>query len=70
VLTLVGLFTGLLLALAAARVVRSALYGVSPVDPLSVGAALVLLGLASLLAGYIPARRAANVDPMVALRSQ
>jgi predicted permease len=70
VLTLVGLFVGLCLALAAARVVRSALYGVSPVDPLSVGTTLVLLGLASLLAGYIPARRAANVDPMVALRSQ
>ncbi len=70
VLTLIGLFVGLLLALAAARVVRSALYGVSPVDPLSVGATLVLLGLASLLAGYLPARRAANVDPMVALRSE
>jgi len=70
VLTFIALFVGLLLALAGARVVRSALYGVSPVDPLSVGATLALLGFASLLAGYIPARRAANVDPMVALRSE
>jgi len=70
VLTLVALVVGVFLALAAARVVRSALYGVSPVDPLSIGATVVLLGFASLLAGYLPARRAAKVDPMVALRCE
>ena len=68
VLTLVGLFVGLLLALATARVVASVLYGVSPVDPMSICVTLALLGSASLLACYIPARRATKIDPMSALR--
>jgi predicted permease len=67
-LTLAGLFVGLLLGLAAARLIGSMLYGVSPIDPVSIVVAVALLGVASLLAGYIPARRAARVDPMVALR--
>jgi predicted lysophospholipase L1 biosynthesis ABC-type transport system permease subunit len=67
-LTLVGLFAGLLLGLAAARLVGSLLYGVRPVDVVSIIVTVVLLGAASLLASYIPARRAAKVDPMVALR--
>jgi len=68
VLTMVGLMVGLLLGLGVAKVSASLLYGVSPVDPVSVIVTVVLLGLASLLASYIPARRAARVDPMVALR--
>jgi len=68
VLTLVGLAVGLLLGLAAARLIGSLLYGVSPIDPVSIVATVALLGAASLLASYIPARRAAKVDPMVALR--
>jgi predicted permease len=70
VLTLVGLIAGLLLGLAAARLIASLLYGVSPVDPISIVLTVVLLGAASLLAGYVPARRAAKVDPMVALRCE
>ncbi|MBN1505525.1 MAG: ABC transporter permease [Sedimentisphaerales bacterium] len=70
VLTLVGLLAGMLLALAVARVVASVLCGVNPIDPASIAATLVLLGATSLLAGYIPARRAAKVDPMVALRCE
>jgi len=68
VLTLAGLAVGLLLGLAVARLIGSLLYGVSPVDPVSIVVAVALLGAASLLASYIPARRAAKVDPMVALR--
>jgi predicted permease len=69
-LTLTGLFIGLLLALAAGRLIGSLLYGVRPADPISIVAAVVLLGVASLLATYIPARWAARIDPMVALRCE
>jgi putative ABC transport system permease protein len=70
VLTIVGLLIGLLLGLGVAKVAASMLYGISPADPASIVATVVLLGAASLLASYLPARRAAKVDPMVALRSE
>jgi ABC-type antimicrobial peptide transport system permease subunit len=66
--TFVGLLVGALLAFVMTRLIRSALYGISPVDPVSVAATMALLGVVSLLASYIPARRAAKVDPMKALR--
>ena len=66
--TVVALLIGLLLGLAVARVGASQLYGVSPLDPVSIVVTVALLGAASLLAGYIPARRAAKIDPMEALR--
>jgi predicted permease len=69
-LTLVGLSVGMLLAVGVARVMSSALCGVSPIDPLSIAATLALLGTASLLASYLPARRAAQIDPMAALRCE
>jgi len=68
VLTVVGLLVGVFLGLGVAKVSASLLYGVSPVDPVSIMVTVALLGLAALLAGYLPARRAAKVDPMVALR--
>jgi putative ABC transport system permease protein len=67
-LTLTGLLVGLLLSLATARLIGSLLYGISPVDAVSIVVTVALLGAASMLASYIPARRAAKVDPMVALR--
>jgi predicted permease len=70
VLTMVGLMVGLLLGLGVAKVSASMLYGISPADPVSIVATVALLGVASLLASYIPARRAAKVDPMVALRHE
>ena len=68
VLTTVGLVGGLGMGLGVAKVAARFLYGISPVDPVSIVVTLGLLGSASLLASSVPARRAAKVDPMVALR--
>ena len=68
VLTIMGLIIGLLMGLGIARLIGSMFYGIDPVDPVSIASTVLLLGLASLLAGYIPARRAAKIDPMEALR--
>lgn len=68
VLTLAGLAIGLATALALTRLIKSFLFGVSAVDPATFALALLILAAASLLACYLPARKAAKVDPMVALR--
>jgi ABC-type antimicrobial peptide transport system permease subunit len=68
VLVVVALTLGLATALPASRLLAHYLYGVSPSDPLTFGAALVLLALTAALASWIPARRASRVDPLVALR--
>jgi len=68
VLTIVGLIIGIGLGLSVAKVSASMLYSISPIDPVSIIVTVGLLGAASLLASYIPARRAAKIDPMEALR--
>jgi predicted permease len=67
-LTGIGIAVGLPLTLVATRIVRGLIFGITPHDPLTiVGAVAVLLGVA-VLAAWIPARRAARIDPMEALR--
>jgi putative ABC transport system permease protein len=68
--TLVGLGCGLIVGLGLAHLLRSMIAKVSPVDPISIGVTILVLALTSVLAGWIPARRAAKVDPMVALRCE
>ena len=64
----VGIAIGVPVALAAARLIASQLYGLKPSDPSTLVFAVLVLAGVGLLAGYLPARRAAKVDPMVALR--
>jgi predicted permease len=69
-LTLAGVVIGLLLALALTRALSSYLFGVSSADPLTYLATTLILMVVALLACYFPARRAAGVDPMTALRQE
>jgi predicted permease len=69
-LTLAGLFVGLLGAAALANVLRSFLFGVSVLDPITFAVVIVLLPIVALLGAYLPALRAAKLDPMDALRSE
>jgi predicted permease len=68
--TVAGVIVGLPLAIAGARVLRSTLFGLGPGDPLSFVAALLGMAFVALVASLIPARRAASVDPMQALRTE
>jgi ABC-type antimicrobial peptide transport system permease subunit len=70
VLAGVGLLIGVVAALALTRVVESFLFGVTATDPLTFAAAAALLLIVTAVAAYLPARRAANVDPMTALRNE
>jgi ABC-type antimicrobial peptide transport system permease subunit len=65
-----GLVIGLAGALMLSRFMSSLLFDVRPSDPVAFGAVSVLLLLVALLASWLPARRAAKVDPMVALRCE
>ena len=67
-IALAGLAAGLALALALTRFLNSILYGIKPTDPLTLAAVCLLLGVVALAAGYLPARRASRMDPVVALR--
>jgi predicted permease len=68
-LTLIGIAVGIVASLALARLIASLLYETAPSDPLTFAAMVVLLAAVALLAGYLPARRASKIHPMVALRT-
>ncbi len=67
---LAGIALGVLIALRLTRLASSLLYGITPGDPLTYAAVSLILLFVALLACYIPARRAANVDPMLSLRHE
>jgi ABC-type antimicrobial peptide transport system permease subunit len=67
---LVGVAVGAVLALASGRLVRGFLYGVTAHDALTLAGAAALLLASGLIAAYLPARRAAYVDPVEALRAE
>jgi putative ABC transport system permease protein len=69
-LAAVGVLLGLVGAFGITRVIRSLLYNVTPTDPLSFGGVAVFLAAIAVLASYLPARRATNVDPIIALRNE
>ena len=66
----IGVFLGLSAAFALTRLISGLLYGVAPYDPVTFLAVSLLLMLVTLLACYIPARRALRIDPATALRSE
>jgi predicted permease len=68
ILVVCGVVLGVAVALGAGRFVETLLFGLAPTDALTIGAAIVVMLIVSSLAGFLPARRAARVDPMVALR--
>ena len=70
VLSAAGVLIGLVAAAGLTRLMASLLYGVSPMDPITLGSVSVALASVAVLASWLPARRAASVDPVVALRSE
>lgn len=69
-LTAVGAVVGLAGALVLSQLIKSQLFGVQPFDPLTLVTVLIVMGLVATAAAWLPARRAARVDPLVALRRE
>ena len=65
-----GVAIGIGLALASSSLVNSVLFGLKPTDPIAIGAATALMIGVALFAGWLPARRATRIDPMIALRHE
>jgi putative ABC transport system permease protein len=69
-LALSGVAIGLSAAFLLTRLIRSLLFGVEATDPITFTGIAVLLGITTLLASYIPAKRAARIDPLISLRCE
>jgi macrolide transport system ATP-binding/permease protein len=69
-LVVAGLAIGLVCSVGASLLIRNLLFGVQAWDAVTLGCIAVLLGLASMAASFLPARRAAKVDPLIALRHE
>jgi ABC-type antimicrobial peptide transport system permease subunit len=69
-LTVVGVVVGLAGAAALSRSLEGLLFGLTPLDPTTFLAVVVVFGVVATLASYVPARRATRVDPLVALRTE
>ncbi len=70
VLVAVGVTIGIPLSLAAAGLVRAQLFGLTPADARTFAGAMTLIMAVAAIAGYLPARRAARIDPVVAIRTE
>jgi predicted permease len=68
-LAAIGIFTGAIASLAVSRAIAALLFNTQPGDPIAFAAMILLIATVALLAGYIPARRASRINPMVALRN-
>ncbi|HEY7501553.1 MAG TPA: ABC transporter permease [Vicinamibacterales bacterium] len=69
-LVAIGLVVGIAASVGTTRLLRSQLFGVQPADPVAYTVVVIVLALVTLAACYVPARRAADVDPMIALRQE
>jgi ABC-type lipoprotein release transport system permease subunit len=69
-LVIAGIVAGLAATVALSQVISSMLFGLAPSDPMTIAAASMLLLVVASVAGYLPARRASRVDPLVALRHE
>jgi ABC-type antimicrobial peptide transport system permease subunit len=69
-LVLIGVVIGMAASLAASRLLKSFLFGLSAADPMTFGITPLLIAAVALLACSVPARRATKVDPMIALRAE
>jgi predicted permease len=69
-LALIGIAVGIFASVVVARLIASLLFQTAPTDPFAFAGMVILLGAVALLAGYLPARRASQIHPLVALRTQ